>query len=163
MQIVLQATHGVVSGAPDFFKRAFGDTATEFENILLMPHDFIFNREWYERHDPQQELSEYQHLASKLDSNDRTELLCLLSSVEPTEFVQLPRSTTSKAIQDVLPFYVPKPKHELFDIWKARRQHNEEVDDLPADERVEDACLESEEPEQAAQPVLARPKKRVAA
>ena len=26
MQIILQATHGVVSGAPDFFKRAFGDT-----------------------------------------------------------------------------------------------------------------------------------------
>ena len=163
MQIVLQATHGVVSGAPEFFKRAFGDTAAEFENILLMPHDFIFNREWYERHDPQQELSEYQHMASKLSSNDRTELLQLLSSVEPTEFVGLPSSTASKAVKDVLPFYIPKPKHELFEIWKARRQQVEEVEDLPADERVEDACLESEESEQAAQPVLARPKKRVAA
>ena len=36
LQIVLQATHGVVSGDPLFFKRAFGDTVSEFETILLL-------------------------------------------------------------------------------------------------------------------------------
>ena len=40
MQIILQATHGIVSGEPDFFKRAFGDTAQDYERILLMPHDY---------------------------------------------------------------------------------------------------------------------------
>ena len=45
MQIILQATHGVVSGSPTFFKHAFGDTFEDFERILLLPHDFIFNRE----------------------------------------------------------------------------------------------------------------------
>ena len=34
MQLILQATHGVVSGAPSFFRRAFGDTCEEFERIL---------------------------------------------------------------------------------------------------------------------------------
>src|SRR5258708_6983493 len=31
LQIILQATHGVVSGEPDFFKRAFGDTFDDFK------------------------------------------------------------------------------------------------------------------------------------
>ena len=31
MQVILQATHGIVSGAPDFFRKAFGDTYEEFE------------------------------------------------------------------------------------------------------------------------------------
>ena len=32
MQIILQATHGIVSGAPDYFRKAFGDTYGEFED-----------------------------------------------------------------------------------------------------------------------------------
>src|SRR5437667_2246743 len=71
MQIILQATHGIVSGAPEFFKRAFGDTAEEFETILLHPHDYIFNREWYERHDAAQELQQYRELLATLSPEER--------------------------------------------------------------------------------------------
>ncbi len=39
LQIILQATHGVVSGAPQFFKRAFGETEAEFSDLLLWPHN----------------------------------------------------------------------------------------------------------------------------
>ena len=40
-KLVLQATHGVVSGEPDFFKAAFGSSAEEFEAILPSPsYDF---------------------------------------------------------------------------------------------------------------------------
>src|SRR3954452_2189860 len=46
MQLVLQATHGVVSGQPEFFGHAFGNTHEEFESILMLPHHIIFNREW---------------------------------------------------------------------------------------------------------------------
>src|SRR3984957_5546007 len=67
MQIVLQATHGVVSGEPDFFKRAFGDTFADYERIISMPHDFIFNREWYERYDKEGRLHEYRDEFKKLD------------------------------------------------------------------------------------------------
>src|SRR5207253_7201430 len=59
MQIILQATHGVVSGEPVFFKRAFGDTYNEFESILLRPHHFIFNREWYEFGGGRSEYADY--------------------------------------------------------------------------------------------------------
>src|SRR3546814_17325417 len=48
LQLVLQATHGVVSGAPEFFRRAFGADVDAFRRILLLPQHFIFNREWFE-------------------------------------------------------------------------------------------------------------------
>src|SRR3546814_4473373 len=37
LQLVLQATHGVVSGAPEFFRRAFGADVDAFRRILLLP------------------------------------------------------------------------------------------------------------------------------
>ena len=46
MQVILAATHGIVSGAPEFFKKAFGDTYEEFEGILFRSHHYIFNRYW---------------------------------------------------------------------------------------------------------------------
>ena len=60
MQTILQATHGIVSGEPQFFKRAFGNTFQDYQRILLMPHDYIFNRDWYERFDGRPEFDEYQ-------------------------------------------------------------------------------------------------------
>jgi len=148
MQIVLQATHGVVSGAPDFFKRAFGDTLAEFERILLMPHDFIFNREWYERLGGKDRLGEFNDEFGKLDSDDRVELLDLLSSCDPREFAGLVGRATTTAVRRVVPYYIPLPKEELFTIWANRRSlMNRPTSDveLPEDERVEDAGLDEEE------------------
>ena len=59
VQLVLQATHGVVSGEPEFFKAAFGATHEEFEDILTRPHHMIFNRQYYERYEGRGELDEY--------------------------------------------------------------------------------------------------------
>ncbi len=102
MQIVLQATHGIVSGEPEFFKRAFGDTFQDYERILMMPHDFIFNREWYERSDPQHRLGEYRSEIAKLDGYERAELLQLLSSCDPRDFDKLPARATTVAVSRVL-------------------------------------------------------------
>src|SRR5207245_1732343 len=105
MQVILQATHGVVSGAPKFFKRAFGDTVGEFEEILLRPHHFIFNREWYETNGGKAEFEEWQAKLSKLSVSERAELLCLLSSTSPREFVHLRQRTENQRIKQVLRFY----------------------------------------------------------
>lgn len=152
MQIILQATHGIVSGEPSFFKRAFGNTYEDYERILLMPHDFIFNREWYERFDKMQRLHAYQEELSKLDSAERVELLALLSSCDPRDFGGLAHSTLSQAVKRVLHFYVPTPKDELFAIWAQQKDRTSKATDLglPDDERVEDAGLEFEDtPERA--------------
>lgn len=47
-QIMLQATHGVVSGSSDFFNRAYGCDTGEFLRLLSYPHGFIFHRTHYE-------------------------------------------------------------------------------------------------------------------
>ena len=149
MQIILQATHGIVSGEPEFFKTAFGDTAEEYERILLMPHDYIFNRHWYERFDGQGELLDYRTAMRRLDISDRAELLSLLSSTDPRNFSALGDRAVSSAVKAVLPFYVPKPKDELFAIWarqKAMTAGEITADQtLPEDERVEDAGLDYDE------------------
>jgi hypothetical protein len=158
MQIILQATHGVVSGEPDFFKRAFGDTAHDYECILSMPHDYIFNRDWYERFDGRLELDDYLTEVRKLNVGDRAELVELLSSCDPRDFDKLPRQTTNRAVRRILPFYVPKPKDELARIWERQRELTAgDVSagaGLPDDERVEDANLDSDEAEAA--PALPR-------
>jgi hypothetical protein len=145
MQIVLQATHGIVSGAPEFFKRAFGDTFDEYERILMMPHDFIFNRDWYERHDPQGLLGEFREAYAALDGYERRELLELLSSCEPREFAGLGAKATSERLRHVLGFYVPVPKADLFKIWERQReiaQLKPSDFGVPDEERVEDAGLD---------------------
>ena len=149
MQIILQATHGIVSGEPTFFKRAFGDTFTDYERILLMPHDFIFNRDWYERFDPEERLGEYHAEFAKLDESERAELIQLLSSCDPREFAMLADRATTLALKRTLRFYVPLPKEELFAIWAKQKKltRGEVTADmgLPEDERVEDAGLDHEE------------------
>jgi hypothetical protein len=158
MQIVLQATHGVVSGAPEYFKRAFGDTYQDYDRILSLPHDFIFNRDWYERFDKNGTLHEYQGEFVKLDANGRAELMRLLSSCDPREFASLTNSASSALMKRILRFYIPVPKDKLAEIWAKQKEllKTTPVDlGLADDERVEDAGLEAEE-----EPLLERKNKR---
>lgn len=166
MQIVLQATHGVVSGEPAFFKRAFGDTFQEYERILALPHDFIFNREWFERFDEGQRLHLYRSEFEKLDDYERRELLELLSSCDPREFTSLTAKATTKAVEHILRFYVPIPKAELFEIWAKQKEllRSEPTDlGLAEDERVEDAGLDSEEEPVMPPAVKSKSRQRIAA
>jgi hypothetical protein len=146
VQTVLQATHGVVSGEPEFFKRAFGDTASDFDSILMMPHDYIFNRDWYDRFDGRGEFDEYRSAFSRLTGSDRAELMTLLSSCDPRNFRELGSQTLSANIRAVLPFYIPKAKVELFEIWRKQkllvRQSLVGEGGLAEDEFVEDAGLD---------------------
>jgi hypothetical protein len=168
MQIILQATHGIVSGEPEFFKTAFGDTAAEYERILLLPHDYIFNRHWYERFGGREEMDRYRTALAKLDDHDRREVVALLSSTDPRNFSTLADVTSTAAVRRVLPFYVPKPKDELFEIWakqKALTRGEATADQtLPEDERVEDAGLDFDEEAAVATMLDAdRPQRRKAA
>ncbi len=146
MQIILQATHGIVSGEPTFFKRAFGDTVEEYERILLMPHDFIFNRDWYERFDKEGQLFEYQAEVGNLDSSERGELLALLSSCDPRDFAGLTTLATTPKVKRILHFYVPLPKARLFEIWAIQKQLTKQItiSAPPDDELVEDAGLQAD-------------------
>ena len=167
MQIILQATHGIVSGMPTFFKRAFGDTSEDFERILLLPHDFIFNRDWAERFDPEERLAAYRREFEKLDGHERAELVGLLSSCDPREFAGLAKQATTAPLKRVLRFYVPLPKEELFAIWARQKEltRGEVTADmgLAEDERVEDAGLDHEDESDLLRPRKTKSRQSVAA
>ncbi len=78
-QIMLQATHGVVSGNPQFFSRAYGDDHEEFERLLSLPHAFIFHRDHFETGDGQGIREEYEQMRCKLSASQQSELISLLS------------------------------------------------------------------------------------
>lgn len=148
MQIILQATHGVVSGDPSFFKRAFGDTVDEFHDLLMRPHHFIFNRDWYEKQDGRAEFTEYRKAFKRLSASERAELLGLIASVDPRELKRQVDLATTGRVRSIMEHYLPLTKEAEAEIW-AKQKAMKEKDDpsiiVPDDERVEDAGLNYEE------------------
>lgn len=141
LQLILQATHGVVSGAPAFFNRAFGDSIEKFENLLLRPHHFIFNREWYEALGGRAEFDDFESAFGRLSASQKAKLLELLSSCDPREFVRLAGMTTDSQLKNALRFYVPLSKEAEALIWAKQKARKRNLPEVPDDERVEDAGL----------------------
>jgi hypothetical protein len=147
MQIILQATHGVVSGDPTFFKRAFGDTPEEFAALLLRPHRYIFNRDWYEKYGGRPELEAYQLAMSRLSSSERSGLLGLLASREPRVIHRLEQEAQGRSLREVLSFYKPIAKAEEARIWAFQGSQASTAPTAvpPEDELVEDAGLQEDD------------------
>lgn len=145
MQIILQATHGIVSGAPDYFKRAFGLSPEEYEALLLRPQHFLFNRTWYEEHGGRAEFEEFTGHFAKLSVEEKLELATLLSTGGPSRFAGLIGQASSSNVNRILSFYVPLPNGEEEKIWKEMQGRKKVADNgipnIPDDELVEDAGL----------------------
>lgn len=159
VQVILQATHGIVSGNPVFFREAFGKDANEYLDLLFRPHHMIFNRFWYDKpegggHD---EFKRYTEAVTKLSGSQRQAILDLVSDVMfdhdgkarlsreklPDRFAQ----EADEAVRSVLQFYVPPSKEEERRIWDQRklvRLPTSAATDfgLAEDELVEDAALQ---------------------
>lgn len=145
MQLILQATHGIVSGSPQFFEQAFGSHEQAFKDLLLRPQHFLFNRFWYERYEGKAEFDEYMKAFKALNETDRAELAALLSGAEPRHFATLSEKTETLAVRRILPFYAIPSKADEAAIWakmKGRSKHFELDTAVPEDERVEDAGLQ---------------------
>lgn len=152
MQIVLQATHGIVSGSPKFFKHAFGDSYSDYEAILTRPHHFIFNRRWYEEYDGRPEFEQYQLEMGRLSKSQRDELVGILATTDPQEFRTLSDKVSDRQLGSLLNFYAPLTRAQEREIWTASsmRQVDGAVEaDLPSpEETVEDAGLYEKADEQ---------------
>lgn len=79
-QIMLQATHGVVSGSPDFFQRAYGENSEEFLRLLSYPHGMIFHREHYETGSGREIREEYEALRARMSPGQEKELITRLAA-----------------------------------------------------------------------------------
>ena len=144
MQVVLQPTHGIVSGAPKFFRKAYGDTYEEFEDILLRPHHYIFNRFWYEQFDGRAEFDSFQSAMQALTAGEREELIQYLCAQERNDYAAALHLLPKGALRDAAGYFVPIPKSEEAQIWEEQKKRR--VEDInaylvPEDERVEDAAL----------------------
>ena len=153
MQVILQTTHGIVSGAPGFFRKAFGDTYDEFENILLRPHHYIFNRYWYEQYDGRPEFDEFQTAMKTLSKGERSELLGYLCTCGKNDYARNLNELAAGKLREAARFFMPMTKADEARIWKAQKRRR--VEDInaylvPEDERVEDAGLTDED----VQPIL---------
>ncbi len=146
MQVVLQATGGIVSGYPDFFKRAFGDTYQDFENILIRPHRMIFNRDWYENQGGKPEFEEYLKDMEHLSASQRADLVTLLSTAERSEYADNARALAGSALGRALWHYVPLTRKQEREVWEQARAAREAaaraaIEMVPEDQLVEDAGL----------------------
>ena len=156
-QIMLQATHGLVSGNPAFFMRAYGEDREAFERMLTQPHAFIFHRDHYEHYDGQPLREEYEALRRRLSESQEKELIGHLAGPE-TPMIGIPRAHYRRLAQDrkidplireVMRFHTldtrDRVTSEETTIVPAFRQLNPDPA-LPAeDEHVEDAGLYEEE------------------
>jgi hypothetical protein len=145
MQIILQATHGIVSGAPQFFRRAFGDSEDAFTQLLIRPHKFIFNRVWYEELGGRHEYEEYLADAAKLTASDQTELLAILAEYENRHHRTVQSGIANPRLQRVFRHYASLNDQEEQEIWRAQKALQKSASrafEVPDDERVEDAGLE---------------------
>lgn len=145
MQVILQATHGIVSGSPEFFVRAFGDNVEEFERLLLRPERYLFNRRWYEELDGKAEFEEFNSHFKRLSASEKSELIQLVSDSWPSTHGAQAKFASSQAVRSILAFYQAPSKHEEALIWKAMKQRQFERAParcaVPEDELVEDAGL----------------------
>jgi hypothetical protein len=144
VQLVLQATHGVVSGEPEFYKAAFGATHQEFDAILCRPHHMIFNRHWYERYEGRGELDDYQSQMSRLSLSERSELIAFLSNRNPAQYANDLRELPPN-LRSVARFYIPLTRDAETEIRRTRKAQLE-APSLPSEQIVEDAGLDDDEP-----------------
>ena len=81
-QIMLQATRGIVSGNPEFFRRAYGHDQREFLHLLSFPHAFIFHRDYFEYGVGKGQRDEYEALRRRLSESQEREFIQLLNGPE---------------------------------------------------------------------------------
>ena len=155
-QLMLQATHGLVSGNPAFFRRAYGADKNEFERLLSAPHAFIFHREHYEYGDGRPRRDEYEALRRKLSPSQEQELIGHLAGPTTTG-AGLPRAHYRKLAQDSTIDPVIRELMRFHTLDTSDRLVADEENVLPAfsrlnpdpalpdeDEHVEDAGLYDE-------------------
>ena len=160
-QIILQATHGVVSGNPAFFKYAFGDTQEEFETLLSMPHYMIMHRDYYDFGEGKAKKEQYLNLVDAMTEGQRHGLLENLSQITSSGFHQLNdliSAQNDSKVKEILTFYRPIGKEEeehIRDKTRAAKlsSFGNAVDPaLGEEERVEDAGLYDNDPASEGKP-----------
>ena len=145
-QVMLQATRGVVTGNPEFFCAAFGSSIEEFKTLLLIPHEFLFNRNHYFQGEGRPILDEYMTELGTLTEYQCTELVALLSY---TLDVSNPGSRLQKLDDALIDTTIDSKIRQLLRFYRTYGTATTQIASplahkelyVPVDEKVEDAGL----------------------
>lgn len=153
-QIMLQATHGVVSGTPNFFLHAYGSDAGEFLRLLSYPHRYVFHREHYENGAGAPEREHYEALRSRMTEAQEGQLLAALAGASGShqarqrELRESAHRGTDSLLREVLSIHAegsetgPVHSGESVAPQRGSAGARRRVAEMPApDEAVEDAGL----------------------
>lgn len=130
------------------YVKAYGDTYDEFEDILMRPHHFIFNRNWYEKYEGRPEYEEYKSIFKRISADEKHELVEFLSTFKKSDYSENLGHLAKGKLRDLASFYIPLPREQEEIIWskmKSVRQIEAVALQVPDDERVEDATLTDED------------------
>ena len=150
-QIMLQATHGVVSGSESFFNVAYGSNQDEFAWLLSMPHAFLYHRTHYKSGDGRPVLDEYLALRQRLSNSQEIELAASLAGppnargLSRNNYVAIAKdSAFDPLIRKLMMFHMLDTNHRIDQAGKTAMsiQYINHDQVLPAEEEiVEDAGL----------------------
>ena len=150
-QIMLQATHGVVSGNPEFFLRAYGQDQEEYQHLLSLPHGFLFHRDYFEFGDGRGVRDEYEALRKRMTESQEQELTGLLSGPpgmrrpgEKRLAEMADDQSLDTQVRQALRFHAMHSKYDRAQAAKAQTMTATSASDgitLGQDEIVEDAGL----------------------
>lgn len=101
---ILQVTKGVVAAGSEFFFKAFGQSLSEFFEILAMPRELIMFRSYFEKNGITKKWKEEYH---KLNTEQRKELL-QLTSLNTSE---LKNTIYPDILKTIIPYYFLKYKN----------------------------------------------------
>ena len=110
-QIMLQVTHGAVSGTAGYFEIAYGANAEEFRELLVCPLAFIWHRKYYTEGEGQATREEFERQRARMSLNDKIELMEIIGSGGGTVGLRkacqkaLESKGTSWRVREVLPCY----------------------------------------------------------
>ena len=151
-QIMLQATHGVVSGSESFFDEAYGSDRDEFAWLLSMPHAFLYHRSHYKSGAGRPVLDEYLALRKRLSNDQESELMSLLAGpsnargISRRTYAEIAKdSTQDPLIRNLMAFHTLDTQHRIDQADKTVLPMFQYVNPDPLfpteDEFVEDAGL----------------------
>ena len=160
VQLVLQATRGVVSGGRFLQGGLWRESPGVRRHSLPRPHHMIFNRQWYERYEGRGELDEWRASLNRLTQSEQAELITFLSRHSPSLYRNSIRDLPAN-LRGVAEFYVPLPREVELEIRRVQQKRLLDEKDikigLSPEQIVEDAGLEDEE---AYEPVTLKRKRR---
>ena len=157
-QIMLQATHGIVSGNPAFFAHAYGSDQQQFQELLSQPHHFLFHRDHYLTGPGCAQRHQYLGIKARMSPGQQQEMIRLLAG--PDEMMQFSEKRIAALAHDhgidpliraALLHHVPPAKdaaHVAADssVYRQITLPLPTEDTPPTDELVEDAGLYEPEP-----------------